>query len=119
MTTALWRSQITFILSLVTFGWDDVGSWLAVSRVNETDSDENIIRGNVVSLDVKNCIIEGSDKLIAAAGIEDLIVVDSGDALLIIPKEKAGDIKKLLAKNERKRYGEVLISITFITQSYK
>lgn len=80
------------------FGWDDVGSWLAVSRVNETDSDENIIRGNVVSLDVKNCIIEGSDKLIAAAGIEDLIVVDSGDALLIIPKEKAGDIKKLLAK---------------------
>lgn len=80
------------------FGWDDVGSWLAVSRINKTDSDNNIIRGNVVSLGVKNCIIEGSDKLIAAAGIEDLIVVDSGDAMLIIPKEKACDIKELIAK---------------------
>ena len=79
-----------------TFGWDDVGSWLAVERIKKTDADGNVINGNIIAVNTKSCIIEGSEKLIATVGLEDLIVVDSEDALLICRKESAGDIKKVL-----------------------
>ena len=78
------------------FGWDDVGSWLAVGRIRKSDQNDNIITGNVISVNTKDCIIEGSGKLIAAVGLEDLIVVDTEDATLICDKDHAGEIKKIL-----------------------
>lgn len=79
-----------------TFGWDDVGSWLAVERIQKTNEFGNIANGNIITIHSKNCIIEGSKKLIAAVGLENLIIVDSEDATLICKKEAAGDIKKVL-----------------------
>ncbi len=79
-----------------TFGWDDVGSWLAVERIKTSNEFGNVVNGNVITIDSKNCIIEGSNKLIATAGVENLIVVDSEDAILICEKDSAGDIKKIL-----------------------
>lgn len=79
-----------------TFGWDDVGSWLAVGRIRSTNEFGNAVQGNVITVETKNSIIEGSDKLIAAVGLEDIIVVDTEDALLICDKGHAGDIKKVL-----------------------
>ncbi len=79
-----------------TFGWDDVGSWLAVERIRKTNELGNVVNGNVITINSKNCIIEGSKKLIAAVGLDDLIVVDSEDATLICEKRSAGDIKKVL-----------------------
>ena len=78
------------------FGWDDVGSWLAVGRIKQSNEFGNVINGNVVTVNTKNTIIQGSKKLIATVGVEDLIVVDTEDALLICEKEQAGDIKKVL-----------------------
>ena len=78
------------------FGWDDVGSWLAVERIKKVNEDGNVINGNVIAVNTKKCIIEGSEKLISTVGLEDMIVVDSDDALLICRKESAGDIKKVL-----------------------
>ncbi len=78
------------------FGWDDVGSWLAVERFNPTDEYGNLITGNVVSHDIRGCTIEGGEKLIAAVGLRDLIVVDTKDATLICDKQSAGEIKKIL-----------------------
>lgn len=78
------------------FGWDDVGSWLAIERIKGADADENTFTGNVVAIDTSSCIIEGQDKLIAAVGLKDIIVVDTPDATLICHKEKTGEIKKLL-----------------------
>lgn len=78
------------------FGWDDVGSWLAVGRLKEQDDSNNIVTGNTINIGSRDCIIEGSDKLIAAIGLNDVIVVDTDDALLICNKEHAGDIKKLI-----------------------
>jgi mannose-1-phosphate guanylyltransferase len=80
------------------FGWDDVGSWLAVGRIKENDSDGNVINGNVVAVNTKDCVIEGSEKLIATVGLRDIIVVDTKDATLISTKENAGEIKQVLAK---------------------
>ena len=79
-----------------TFGWDDVGSWLAVGRIRSTNEFGNTVQGNVITVETKNSIIEGSDKLIAAVGLEGMIVVDTEDALLICDKNHAGDIKKVL-----------------------
>lgn len=78
------------------FGWDDVGSWLAIERIKKTNEYGNVINGNVITIDSKNCIVEGGKKLIATVGIEDLIIVDTEDATLICAKDSAGAIKKVL-----------------------
>lgn len=79
-----------------TFGWDDVGSWLAVERIRKSNESGNVVSGNIITVNSKNCIIEGSKKLIATVGLEDLIIVDTEDATLICAKQSAGDIKKVL-----------------------
>ena len=56
------------------------------------------MNGNAVVIDTKDCIIEASDKLIAAVGLKDIIIVDTEDATLICDKESTADIKKVLAK---------------------
>lgn len=89
------KAKNIYILS-GSFGWDDVGSWLAVERIKTTNEFGNVINGNVVTVDTKNTIIQGGEKLIATVGLENLIVVDTADALLICEKEHAGDIKKVL-----------------------
>ena len=78
------------------FGWDDVGSWLAVERLQKADENGNVIIGDVVTTGTSNCIIQGDRQLIAAVGLKDIVVVDTEDAILILNKENAGDIKKIL-----------------------
>lgn len=78
------------------FGWDDVGSWLAVGRLKKSNEFGNVISGNTVTIDTKNSIIQGGRKLIATVGLQDVIIVDTEDALLVCDKDSAGDIKKVL-----------------------
>lgn len=89
------KAENIYILS-GSFGWDDVGSWLAVGRIRKSNEFGNVISGNAVTVDTKECIIQGEEKLIATVGLEDVIVVDTKDALLICHKDHAGDIKKVL-----------------------
>lgn len=79
-----------------TFGWDDVGSWLAVGRIKKSNENGNVVDGNVITIDSRDNIIQGEEKLIATIGIEDLIIVDTKDATLICEKNSAADIKKVL-----------------------
>ena len=78
-----------------TFGWDDVGSWLAVERIKKTNEFGNAVAGNIITVNTHNCITQGDKKLIAIVGMEDTIVVDTKDATLICAKDSAGDIKKV------------------------
>lgn len=89
------KSKNIYILTGA-FGWDDVGSWLAVGRIKQSNEFGNVINGNVVTVNTKNTIIQGGEKLIATVGLSDLIVVDTPDALLICEKDSAGDIKQVL-----------------------
>lgn len=77
------------------FGWDDVGNWTSVERLYEKDHNGNVIKGNVVSTDTKKCIIMGDRSLIVTLGIENLIIVDTEDALLICSKDKVQNIKEV------------------------
>lgn len=79
-----------------TFGWDDVGSWLSLERINKTNEFGNVVSGNVITINTKNTTISGTDKLIAAVGLEDLIIVDTEDALLICSKDSTQDVKKVI-----------------------
>ena len=77
-------------------GWDDVGSWLSVRRIKKTNELGNVVDGNIITVNTKNCIIQGGRKLIAAVGLRDLIIVDTEDATLICEKDYTGDIKTVL-----------------------
>ena len=89
------RAKHVYVLP-ASFGWDDVGSWLAVGRINPANDADNVIRGDVVTVNSTRCIVQGADKLIAMVGLEDTIIVDSPDALLVCAKDSAGEIKKVL-----------------------
>lgn len=77
------------------FGWDDVGSWLAVERIKKTNEYGNVVSGNIITVNTHNCIIQGDKKLIATVGLDDVIMVDTQDATLICAKDSASDIKKV------------------------
>ncbi len=79
-----------------TFGWDDVGSWLALERIKRSNESGNIVDGNIITINTRNCIIQGTDKLIATVGLKDLVIVDTKDATLICSRDHTADIKKVL-----------------------
>lgn len=89
------KAKDIYILS-GSFGWDDVGSWLAVRRLKTSDEFGNVLDGNTVTVNTRNTIIQGDKRLIAAVGLENIIIVDTQDALLICEKDHAGDIRKVL-----------------------
>lgn len=78
------------------FGWNDVGSWDALRALYDADENGNIIYGEQIHIDTKNCISYAKNKLIAALGVEDLIIVETDDAVLVCHKDKAQDVKKIV-----------------------
>ena len=78
------------------FGWDDVGNWLALERINATNELGNYIEGDVITVNTQRSTICGKNKLIAAVGVEDLIVIDTEDATLICAKDSTQDVKKVI-----------------------
>ena len=89
------RAESVYVIPS-SFGWDDVGSWLAVERMNTANDAGNVIRGDVVTVDSRRCIVQGDKRMIAMIGLEDIIIVDTEDALLVSAKDSAGDIKKVV-----------------------
>lgn len=90
-------------------GWSDIGSWTALCELEEADTNGNRVAksADTVLEDVKNCDIQGSGRLIAGIGLENLLVVDTDDALLIADKNRAQDVKNIYSKlkrNDRDEY---------------
>ena len=77
-------------------GWDDVGSWSALYDISKKDGNMNVIKGNdVIVLDTTSSYIRGGKRTIATIGLDDVVIVDSDDALLIAAKGKIQDVKKV------------------------
>ena len=89
------KAEHIYTLS-ASFGWDDVGNWLALERINQTNEYGNYITGDVITINTTRSTICGGKRLIAAVGIEDLIVVDTNDAILICAKDSTQDVKKVI-----------------------
>jgi mannose-1-phosphate guanylyltransferase len=80
------------------FPWDDVGSWAAMVNHYPADSKGNVVIGQFEEVDSHNCVIVGDEQLIATVGVSNLIVVKTPDALLVCSKERAEEVRDLVAK---------------------
>lgn len=76
--------------------WSDIGSFRVLSEECENDENGNVKKGDVVTYDTKNCYIESDKATIATVGLEDLVIVNTRDALLVSHKDKSQDVKKVL-----------------------
>lgn len=82
------------------FGWNDVGDWKVIYDTQEKDENGNVVvtDGDFIEVDTKNSLIESNGRLVVTVGLEDIIVVDTPDALLICHKSKTQDVKKVVEK---------------------
>ncbi len=77
-------------------GWDDVGSWSALYDISKKDENQNVINGeDIITLDTTSSYIRGGKRTIATIGLDDVVIVDSDDALLVAAKGKIQDVKKV------------------------
>ena len=81
-------------------GWSDVGSWAAIMDVSDKDENGNVVRGDVYTHEMRNSMIFGHHRLVAAIGLEDVIVVDTPDAVLAADRNRAEDVRELVAQLE-------------------
>ena len=79
-------------------GWSDVGSWAALYDASPTDADGNVLLGDVVVEDTEGCLLHAESRLVTAVGLRDHIVVETKDAVLVAPKDRVQDVKKLVAR---------------------
>jgi mannose-1-phosphate guanylyltransferase len=85
------------------FGWFDIGSWTTAYELAAKDDDENAQQADAVLLDCERCYVRAGDgKLVALVGLKDLIVVDTKDALLIMPRDRAQDVKRVVELLQRR-----------------
>lgn len=80
------------------FGWSDIGSWKAISELYESDEAGNRIRGKAVMVGSTECFVQSDDRVIAAVGVNNLIIVDTGDAVLVADRHQAQDVKEVVAQ---------------------
>lgn len=78
------------------FGWSDVGSWQSFYEVSPKDESGNISRGNHIVYDSRNCLLYGSDRVIAAVGLDATAIIDTPDALLVCPLNQTHRVKEIL-----------------------
>ena len=93
----------------VDIGWSDVGSWASLQDIGDSDSMNNTIIGDVESEASNNCYIRAESKLVVALGVDDLIIVDTADALLVAHREKVQDIKNIVEKLHNDGREEVML----------
>ncbi|MBM7556930.1 mannose-1-phosphate guanylyltransferase [Halanaerobacter jeridensis] len=77
------------------FGWDDIGSWPALERVEKRDKNGNVIKGRHIGIDTKNTIVHGNGKIVTTVGLEDIVIVDTEDAILVCDKKRAQEVKEI------------------------
>lgn len=85
-------------------GWNDVGSWEMMECLHEHDENGNILIGDAVAVDTKNIVIYASSRTVTAVDVEDIVIVETPDAIMVCRKDKAQNVKKIvgaLAKADR------------------
>lgn len=89
-------------------GWSDVGSWSALWEIKIKDEQGNVLQGDVQSKDCSNNFIVAGDKLVAAIGVDNLVIVDTKDAVLVADKSRVQEVKDIVAKLKQQKRGEYI-----------
>jgi|SRR5690348_1484477 len=83
----------------VSCAWSDIGSWDALWAASQRDGDGNRLEGDVIAIDSRNCFVRGTDRrLVAALGLDDIVIVDTPDAVLVAPRTRVQDVKRLVER---------------------
>jgi len=101
---ALMEKSRDVLMSKGDFGWSDVGSWSSLLEIWEKDPDNNVLRGENITIDTKNCLLHNPGKFTALIGLSDLMIVNTEDALLICRKDMDQKVKQVV--NSLKKKGE-------------
>lgn len=86
------------------FGWSDIGNWNAVRDLVKPDLSNNRAVGEAVFVDSRNTFVQSEDRLVATVGVEDLVIIDTPDALLVSHPDKAQDVKKVVAQLKNRQH---------------
>ncbi|MBU3595994.1 mannose-1-phosphate guanylyltransferase/mannose-6-phosphate isomerase [Polynucleobacter sp. 86C-FISCH] len=81
-------------------GWNDLGAWDAVWKVGKQDQDGNVTNGDVLLTNSKNSLVHASSRLVSAVGVENLVIIETADAVLVADKKNSQDVKSIVAKLE-------------------
>lgn len=95
---AVMESTSSALVVPVQCGWSDVGSWSALWDISEKSVDGNAVFGDVITEDTSNCYLRSDSKLIAAIGLNDVVVVESDDAIMISSRDRVQDVKKIVER---------------------
>jgi mannose-1-phosphate guanylyltransferase/mannose-6-phosphate isomerase len=82
-------------------GWSDVGSWAALWELGDKDEQGNVMLGDVVLHDVENSYIRSEGRLVSAVGVRDLVIIETNDAILIAPRDRAQEVKAIVSELDR------------------
>lgn len=82
-------------------GWSDVGSWSALWEISDKDADGNALVGDVLVQDAHNCYVRGDGNLVAAIGVDDLVIVATDDVVLVVPRDRAQEVKQIVSTVEQ------------------
>jgi mannose-1-phosphate guanylyltransferase/mannose-6-phosphate isomerase len=88
-------------------GWSDVGSWSSIWDVSQKDDNNCVLRGDVKSIDVENSLIDARDKIVAAIGVKDLVIVETSDAVVVADKSRVQEIKTVVEELDAEKRREV------------
>jgi len=80
------------------FRWSDIGSWDALFDITPRDSAGNVLQGPVVSMDASNCVVHADQRLTTIVGVKDLVVVSTSDAVMVVPRARAQEVRELVSK---------------------
>jgi mannose-1-phosphate guanylyltransferase/mannose-6-phosphate isomerase len=80
------------------FRWSDIGSWDALFDITPRNADGNVLHGPVVTMDAHGCVVHSDGRLAALVGVDDLVVVSTSDAVMVVPRARSQEVKELVAK---------------------
>lgn len=82
-------------------GWSDIGSWSSLWDVSEKDSDDNVLHGDVLAEDTSHTLVRSEHRLVATLGVDNLVVVETKDAVLVAHKDRVQDVKRVVARLQK------------------
>jgi mannose-1-phosphate guanylyltransferase / mannose-6-phosphate isomerase len=85
-------------VALGDFRWSDIGSWDALFDITPRDAAGNVLQGSVVTMDAKDCLVHSNDRLTTIIGVKDLAVISTTDAVMVVPRARAQDVRELVGK---------------------
>ncbi|MFM0142912.1 mannose-1-phosphate guanylyltransferase/mannose-6-phosphate isomerase [Paraburkholderia sp. RL18-085-BIA-A] len=102
------KTKRAAVVAVADLGWNDIGSWTALADIAERDAQENALIGDVLTDAVTNSYIRAEHRLVAAIGLDNIVVVETADAVLVAHRDQAQDVKKIVAQlNEMGRHESV------------